>query len=38
MRNILIHAYDDVMLEEVWVVATQSIPKLANQLQKIVIK
>ena len=35
LRNILIHAYDDVDLEEVWMIATQAVPQLARDLKSI---
>ncbi|MBW4521010.1 MAG: DUF86 domain-containing protein [Scytolyngbya sp. HA4215-MV1] len=33
MRDILIHAYDAVDLDEVWNAANQSIPRLIEQLE-----
>ena len=35
MRDILIHNYDDIELNEVWNVATISIPKLIEQIEDI---
>lgn len=36
MRDILIHAYDAVDLDEVWNAATQSIPRLIEQLEPLI--
>ena len=36
MRDILIHHYDDVDLNEVWNAATISIPKLIQQVEPLV--
>ncbi|MFB2981391.1 DUF86 domain-containing protein [Microseira sp. BLCC-F43] len=36
MRDILIHNYDDVDLDEVWNVATISIPELIQQIEPLV--
>jgi uncharacterized protein with HEPN domain len=36
MRNILIHAYDSVDLDEVWEVTQRSIPELICQLDPLV--
>jgi len=36
MRDILIHAYDAVDLDEVWNAANQSIPRLIEQLEPLV--
>ena len=36
MRDILIHAYDAVDLNEVWNASTQSIPQLIQQLEPLV--
>lgn len=36
MRDILIHAYDAVDVDEVWNVATQAIPRLVVQLEPLV--
>lgn len=36
MRDILIHQYDDVDLDEVWNVATISIPELIRQIEPLV--
>ncbi|MBD2015804.1 DUF86 domain-containing protein [Microcoleus sp. FACHB-53] len=36
MRDILIHDYDDVDLDEVWNVATISIPELIQQIEPLV--
>ena len=36
MRDILIHAYDAVDIDEVWNVATQAIPRLVVQLELLV--
>ncbi len=36
MRDVLIHQYDDVDLDEVWWTVQQEIPRLINLLQKIV--
>ncbi|WP_017302013.1 DUF86 domain-containing protein [Nodosilinea nodulosa] len=36
MRDILIHAYDAVDVDEVWNVATQAIPRLVVQLGPLV--
>jgi uncharacterized protein with HEPN domain len=33
MRNILIHAYDDIILQEVWFAATVSLPELMPKLE-----
>jgi len=33
MRNILIHAYNDIITEEVWQVATRDTPALAKRLK-----
>ncbi len=35
MRNILIHAYDDIILQEVWYAATVSTPQLVQLLEQI---
>lgn len=35
MRNILVHAYDDVVLEELWVAATESVPELIRKLEPL---
>ena len=35
MRDILIHNYDDIELDEVWNVATISIPELIEQIEDI---
>ncbi len=35
MRNILIHAYEDVLMEEVWNAATNSIPELIAHLKRL---
>lgn len=35
MRNMLIHAYDDVNLDTVWYTIRVSIPKLISELEKI---
>ena len=35
MRDILIHNYDDIELNEVWNVATISIPELIEQIEDI---
>ena len=35
MRDILIHAYDAVDLDEVWNAANQSIPRLIEQLEPL---
>jgi uncharacterized protein with HEPN domain len=37
MRDILIHNYDDVDLDAVWNVATQSIASLIEQIEIIII-
>jgi len=37
MRDILIHAYDAVDLDEVWNAANQSIPRLIEQLEPFVL-
>ncbi|MDJ0682205.1 MAG: DUF86 domain-containing protein [Xenococcaceae cyanobacterium MO_167.B52] len=36
MRDILIHNYDDIELDELWNVATISIPELIQQIECIV--
>jgi uncharacterized protein with HEPN domain len=36
MRDILIHNYDDVDLDEVWNVATISMPELIQQIEPLV--
>jgi len=36
MRDILIHNYDDVDLDEVWNVATIYIPELIQQIEPFV--
>jgi len=36
MRDILIHNYDDVDLNEVWYVAKISIPTLIKQIEPLV--
>jgi uncharacterized protein with HEPN domain len=33
MRNVLIHAYDDVTVDEVWRAATISVPELVKLLE-----
>lgn len=33
MRDVLIHAYDSVDLEEVWRTATEDVPELLSQLE-----
>jgi len=33
MRNVLIHAYNDIITEEVWIVATRDAPALAKRLK-----
>jgi uncharacterized protein with HEPN domain len=35
MRDILIHAYDHVDLDEVWSAATVTIPKLIHQIEPL---
>ena len=35
MRNVLIHQYDDVDLEEVWRTLERDIPRLISQLETI---
>ena len=36
MRDILIHAYDTVDLDEVWKTATKNIPELLLQIQPLI--
>jgi len=36
MRDVLIHAYDQVDLNEVWRVATQDISELIKQIEPLV--
>ena len=36
MRDVLIHQYDDVDLDEVWKTVKAEIPKLSSQLQSLV--
>jgi uncharacterized protein with HEPN domain len=36
MRDILIHDYDDIDLDQVWNVATVSIPELIRQIEPLV--
>lgn len=36
MRDILIHAYDHVDLDEVWVAATESVPALIEKITLLV--
>lgn len=36
MRNILIHMYDELDIEIIWDTATNDIPKLKNQLERII--
>lgn len=36
MRDILIHAYDHVDIEEVWRTATDSIPPLIRQIEQLI--
>lgn len=38
MRNILVHDYFAVDLDEVWVAAKRDIPRLKNQIQTILTK
>ena len=38
MRDILIHAYDHVDIEEVWNAAETAIPALAGQIEQIIQK
>jgi uncharacterized protein with HEPN domain len=35
MRNMLIHAYDDINLDTLWYTVQNSIPKLIEELEKI---
>lgn len=35
MRDILIHAYDHVDTDEVWITATQSIPDLVQAIERL---
>lgn len=36
MRDVLIHAYDHVDMDEVWVAATESLPKLIAEIAPLV--
>ena len=36
MRDTLIHAYDDVDLEEVWKTVTADLPKIISQIEPLV--
>ncbi len=36
MRDVLVHAYDAVDLDEVWRVATQSIPELIGWIEPLI--
>jgi len=36
LRNILIHEYGDVRIDRVWMVATDHIPELINQLTPLI--
>ncbi len=36
MRDILVHAYDHVDVEEVWHTATDSIPQLTRQIKELI--
>jgi len=36
MRNILIHAYDQVDTNEVWTTTHDAIPRLITQLERLV--
>lgn len=36
MRDILIHAYDHVDIEEVWSTATDEIPQLIGQIEELI--
>ena len=35
MRDILIHAYDHVDLDELWTAATDSVPGLIDRIQQL---
>ncbi|MFA6422885.1 MAG: DUF86 domain-containing protein [Patescibacteria group bacterium] len=35
MRNLLVHEYDYVNVDEVWKVVEEDLPELANQLRKL---
>ena len=35
MRDILIHAYDHVDLDEIWTAATVSVPRLIERIQQL---
>lgn len=37
MRDIVVHDYDDVNVDEIWNVVKQDIPKLKEQLGKIIL-
>ena len=37
MRNLLVHEYDYVNVDEVWKVVNKDLPDLAKQLEKIVV-
>ena len=34
-RNVLIHAYDEIETERIWALAQQDIPRLLEQLEKL---
>jgi uncharacterized protein with HEPN domain len=34
-RNVLIHAYDEIEIERIWALAQQDIPRLLEQLEKL---
>lgn len=38
MRDIVVHDYDDVNVDEIWNVVKQDIPKLKEQLDSILIR
>jgi uncharacterized protein with HEPN domain len=38
MRDILIHAYDSIDPDEVWIVATRDLPRICNQIRAIIAK
>ncbi|MEE8276804.1 MAG: HepT-like ribonuclease domain-containing protein [Alphaproteobacteria bacterium] len=38
MRDILIHAYDHVDLDQVWTAATDSVPALVEKLRSLAPK
>lgn len=38
LRDVLIHEYDQIDLEQIWEVIQKDLPLLKNQLQEIVLK